>query len=399
MTDADQTLAELTTPSTAADAQAYLVAQLATRRLPVTNWSPVGLYRSLVASCAAFLGDLGARVPLLAKSGFLRWATGGWLDLLAASAYGIEREAATFAVVHCRLTNASGSVYTITPGQLWMTLATPDGRRWNCTNSTNATLSASSTLDLDFRAEFAGSGYNLSFPGPPSLTLQTPLSGVTIAALECVDDALAGLGTVMVTTGADAESDPQLAARCAARWGSLAWAGPALAYQTWALEASDAVRRVYIDDGNPSGPGTVSIYLAGDSGAVGAGDVTAVDDVLQVRKPPCSIVTTLSATNTTVAFVAQAQCPSESRADARLYVYDQLQALLRALPIGDGSGAGKLRYHQVERIILDAPGVVDLDSLTLNAGTSSVTPTKGHVLVASPALDTTLSWLTFVDPS
>jgi hypothetical protein len=278
-----------------------------------------------------------------------------------------------------------------------MTLAAVDDRRWSSTNAGGDVVPAGSFLDVDFRAEFVGARFSIAFPSPPALVLQTPLTGVTIAAREVVDGDGNGLGTVMVTAGADAESDPQYKARCESRWGTLAWAGPALSYDAWAREASDAVRRVFVDDTNPDGPGTVTIYVGGDAGPVGGDDVTAVDDVLQVRKPPCAIVTTSNVTATTLTLVAVLECPAGQQTATRAAIYDALATELRELSIGDGVSKGKFRYHRLEKFILDAlPDAGDIDTLTVNGGTSNVIPAKGHVfLVDGAVLDPALAWLSF----
>lgn len=396
MADDTLTLAELLVASTAQDAQALLMAKLAARELPVTNWQPTGLYRSLVAACAEVLGDLGLRVPVVAASGFLKHAKGAWLTMLAKSAYGLDRLAAGFAVVRVRLTNSTATPHTISPSSLWMRPAAADTRRWVNANTANVTLPASSTVDVDFRAEFAGSGYNLAYPGPPALALETPLPGVTIAAIEVLDSGGAGLGTVMVTAGADEESDGQLRARCEARWGDLAWAGPVLSYASWARAASASVRRVFVDDTNPGGPGTVTVYLASDSGGVGGSDVTAVNAVIQVRKPPTAVVTTQSAGTTAVTLAAQLVCPSWQQPAARTAIYDALVEHQRGLPISSGS-TGKLRFHALVEILMAPAGVEDVNALTLNGGTANVQPPKGNVVVIN-SLTPTLPWLTFVAP-
>jgi len=393
------TFAELLVASGPADAMAYLIGKLGTKSLPILNWLPTGLYRSLAAAVADFAGDLASRVPTIAKSGFVKWATGGWLDLIGESAYNLPRQPSQFAVVYVRLTNAEATPQTITLESLWITKNPSDGRRWS--NITAGTLPASGVLDLEFRAEFAGAEGSSGFalPSSPSLTLQTTLAGVTVAVQETLDADGVATGTCVVTAGADEETDEQYRQRLPAQWGTLAFAGPKLAYEAYGRAASESVRRVYVDDSNPSGPGTVDVYLAGDAGAVGSADVAATDAVIQVRKSPTAVVTTQSASARVVALAAQVECPEGLRGAARAYTANKLASHLRDLAIGDGAGAGKLKIKQIEEFLMG--GIPDPDGdildLTLDGLSASVTPLKGEVITVDPAdLDPdTMAWIVF----
>lgn len=389
MTDPALTLADLLTVEDPEDVLNFLLTQLSAAGVPVTDWQEGGVLLTLAEQVAVHQADLTAVVPELAAGGLLPLAAGAWLDLLAASEYGLTRVPAQSAVLRVRLTNASATPYTITPGQLWLTLDPATTLRWNSANTGSESLPGSGTLDLDFRGESPGGAYNV----PPvdtdpvfigaSLLLQTPLPGVTVVAIEVLDDALDGLGTSMVTAGADAETDAQLRARCTARWAALAWAGPAASYLSWATEASQSVRRVFVDDTNPDGPGTATVYLASDVGSVGADDRDAVDALIQVRKPPTAVITVALATTTTVTFAATVACPAGKRPAARATIYAALYELQKASPIGDGAGGGKLLWSQVLEILMAADGVTNVPraTLLLNGSADDVTPALGAVLV------------------
>jgi hypothetical protein len=399
------TLDDLLNPDDADEALQALLTQMRDGGVPVSDWQEGAELLTLAEKTSSGLADLGATLPVLAKSGLLELCDDlAWATLLAKSAYGVDANAATFAVLHTRLSNATGSPYNITAGQLWVVTDPGDGRRWNSANAGTVTLPAGGTLDLDFRAEQAGALFNVLFSAPPTLKLATALPGVTLAVLECVDADLNPLGTYMTTAGAEAESLPQLKERCRTRWASLAFGGPAVSYVQWARDAAAAVKRVWIRDDNPDGPGTARVYVAGDGGAVGGADVTAVNAVIQARKPPTAIITVDNVSEDVVTLAATVECPTGLRTAARTQIYQALVAYQQDLAISNGAGKGKLLWSRVFEILGAPQGVSDVRRATvlLNGTADDYAPAAGHVAVLRPsdlqAGGVDMPSVTFVDP-
>lgn len=384
---ADPTLNELLVTETADALLEFYLTELSPD-FPVTDWVPGGFELVTLAAEADAQADAQALVVDIAKGSLLDLAEGPWLTLYAKSHYGITRHAAASAVPHVRLTNATGSPYTITPGMLKMTRnPADDGRTWESANATNVTLPASSTLDLDFRAESPGDGtWNLTSAEP--VVLSTPLPGVTAALLDV------GIsGSPMTTSGTAEESDPQLRQRCATAWPSLAFAGPALAYVKWARDADPQVTKVYVDDTNPDGPGTVRVYFAGTAGGVSSPDA---DAAIQLRKPETAAATCQAATTDSVSFAGTIFCESAFIPAAKTAIYQALRTLQTDLPIGDGAGAGRIDLGEMIAVFRTAPGVrrVTVSTVLLAGVAADYTPTKGHIAQLASLTDA-LSTLTF----
>lgn len=390
------TLAELLEPVDENDVLEFLLTELGVEGFDLTDENDASAYLAMLRHEAAWQAKQSTAIQTLAKGGLMELAEGAWLDLFMQSRYGIARTLASFAVVRVRLTNPTGAPHSITPGALRLTRNPATTLQWISANSTTVVLPASSTLDLDFRAESPGPDYNLALASP--VQLATPLPGVTVALVDV------GGGTPMVTAGAPIESDPAFRARGRARWGDLSWAGPALSYLSWARAAAPVVTKVFVDDTNPSGPGTVTVYLATATGAPGGGDVAAVNALVQLRKPPTAQVTVVAATVDSVTFGATAVCATAMQPAAREFLYARLSALRDAAAIGDGAFVkpkGRLLRSDVADALLDAPGVteVDLGSIVLNGLGSDYTPAKGHMAIfAAAQLIPSLPTITFVAP-
>ncbi len=334
------TLADLLSPPTEAAMNTTLLAGLTSLGFPVTSWPSGGAGRTLVQAFARVLSDALGLVGNVARGSLLDLAPGtdpgspgDWLTLYAASHYGLTRRAATFAVVKVRLSAASGAgPYTITPGQLWATSSA--GRRYNSANTSNVVVSAGpSTVDLELRAENPGAAWNLGIGA--SLTLETPLPGVTALTIESDT----GSGTAMVTAGTDQERDAALRARCRSRWATIGLQHTADAYDALARQVPSVgdplvslVTRTKVDDTNPRGAGTVNVWIAGEAGPLDAPEEAAVDAYLQARKSVTADLQVENATAVPVNVTATIYVRNNSSAadDAE----DRLTAAINAVAIG-----------------------------------------------------------------
>lgn len=295
---------------------ASLIAILQGKGYPPTDWIEGSVQRTLIELQSAGLADLEATRVAIAKSGFLDTAEGDYLDLLALSAYDLERKQATFARQTFRLTAAAGfGPYSIQPGQLWAGNAA--GLRFN--NVAGGTLGLGGTLDLEFRAESPGAAYNLP-PGSGNI-LFTPLPGVTISNITVLEAAI------------DQETDAQLRERCRLRWAETGFGSTRAAYESWALNATLGVTKVRVLDNNPRGQGTVDVVLWGEGG-LGAGAVAEADAYIQQRKPLTANVQVYAATQVNIAVTATIRLRAGFLAQVQADVATRLAAFQRTLSIG-----------------------------------------------------------------
>lgn len=316
-------LTDLVTLITKDQAKSTILSLMKGLDFPVTAWQPGNPSFKIIDAFCDLTKEVRESVQLIAKGGYLDLASGGWLTLLAKGQYFVDRKPAVFAEGKATLSAISGAgPYVITPGQLVASDAT--GKRF--INTTGGTLTAGpSALQLTWKAEQQGAPHNL-IPGALSI-LNTPLAGVSISNPDL------GGNTWLTVVGVDEESDADLRARCRLRWATLAIQAPADAYKFWALEASTAVTRVYVDDQNPDGPGTFTVYLAGPVGFVAPSFVSAVDAYLQPKRQIGAILTTASATNSPISLAATIHAPASLGLTVGK-VQDAWNAYFRTLPIG-----------------------------------------------------------------
>lgn len=352
-------LSDLIKPETVDEALQTLLDLLELEGFPVTSWQPGSVPRTIVKAESTRYVYLLQLVAEIAKGGFVDLASGGWLTLLAQNVYSLTREPASFTRGNILLSDAGGGPFTIVAGQL--KVAEPGGLIYS--NITGGTLPLFGTLTLSWQAEAAGAKYNV--PTNTAMTLRTPLPGVTASNPGGVG------GTWITQQGADEESDASLRLRCKARWPELGNGATKDAYRKWALEASLEVTRVAVIE-NAQGSGTVRIFLAGPSGPVSSTAVTAVDAYIQVRRPLCVKVTTLSSTARVVNVSATIRVKA-SYAGALLGRANQvLTELAQSYEMGDPV----YRSELIERL-MGIQGVVDV---VLSSPATDVFPLFGEAV-------------------
>ena len=307
------------------------------QEFPVTAYQEGTVARTLLQAFANVQADAWFALAQIARGATLDTAEGAWLDLLAASQYDETRQPAEFAAGTVRLTDGGGGPHTIAAGDLYV--ATSSGLRYR--NTTGGTLALGGTLDLSFRAEFAGSAYNVANGAISELV--TALSTVTVS-----NPAVGSSGTWITTLGSDAESDASFRARCRSKWGALSTGSPKAAYVYWALSQS-GVTRASVDDANPDGPGSLRVYV--DS----SGAVAATQSYIDARSPVGSLVTAMSATTTTISLIGTVYVRSEYRERAQT----QLEANLAALAASTDIGGTVYRSALIEQM-MSPDGVVNV---------------------------------------
>lgn len=311
-------LRELLRIRTEQDWLEFLLRALSGQGWDLTDAHSGAVGRTLVQIDARALADLSLYIPEIAQSGFLQFAEGGWLDLIAASQYGLTRHPAVSTEGHVMFTAAEGfgpyrlrvPTWIQTPGRvLYTTVA-------------EVNVPRGTTVEADVRAERPGAKYNV---GPNSLTaLLTPLPGLSVTNLE----------DWITRAGADQESDERLRTRARLAWPALGSGATRDAYVSWALDASPSVAKVGVLDMDPRGPGTVDVILAGEGGAVGADVVAEVNEVIQRKRPLTSNVEVRSAIPRGIALEGTVSYQAAFGDDAYWESASRLQAYQRDLPVG-----------------------------------------------------------------
>lgn len=368
---ADYTLAELIDPDTEDERVDYLVTELAhaPEGYPTTNWTSGAPSITLIRTFAKGLADGVGLVAEIAKGGFLELASKAWLPLLTQSWFSTAPYPATFAVVRVRLTCAAGfGPAPIAANQLWLGKVGTT-QRYNSTNAGTVTVPDNGTLDLDIQAEFTGSVYNVALG--TALELLTPLPGVTAAPLETT----VGSGTAMVTAGADEEPNALVISRARAKWATVGIqkVADAYLYLVTHVPGVTTVRKVYLDDTNPRGPGTLDLWLAGDAGPLTPTDEAAVAAYVEARRSPSADVQTRSA-DARVVDVAAVVFYYARYTGALTEAADRLTRAINELPIGArlALGEDELDPSDVVALIRTVPGVHKVEKVTINGLAASL---------------------------
>ena len=349
-----------------------LLAALTALGFPVTSWQSGGAGRTLTRADARALADLHTAVAAVAAGAYLDDATGDWLTLHALSRFDVPRGAATFEEWDLSVTVAGGAgPYTITPGAL--VASTSTGLLYRSVNTANSLLPSGATTTVRVRADLAGTA------GATTTGTITVLSSPAWAGVSVTNP------TGPAVAGADAESDASLRARCRAKWSTLGYGATAAAYQYWATTCTSAPAVVRAKCISGPGNGNVTVYIATSSGAPTGGEVTAVQNWLNERKPVTDTATVTAATVVTVALTGTITFSSATYNTTanRALVAAALQALQGSLTLGSTVDLGALY-----RACYAAAGVVDVDLTTPAADVvltdSQVAATNSSALVYAP---------------
>lgn len=344
--------------------------------LVTTSWHPGDPTRSQYYVEAEELATVEEIVVGYIASGFLDYAEGDWLALLAYEVYLVTKIEATFATTTVTLTNTGGELFEgIEAGDITFKNSLTDA---TYTNTSGGTLAAgpATTLDVTASADLAGSDSTAA--ATEIDTLVTTYLGVTCS------NATAAIGV-------DEESSPALRSRCRLKLGALSPNGPADAYdyvaRTPELSLTTNVTRSRTVS---AGDGTLTLYLAGPSGAVAGADVTLVETAIaKWATPLCITPTTVSATNVAVAVTYQLwlyEAVGETTTVIEAAVAAALLAMIRVHPIGGDvivATPGFLYKELIEATILKVyPNYAFRVSVSVPAADTSIAATEVATLGA-----------------
>lgn len=233
-------------------------------------WQSGGIRRSVFQLMAKFCQIGQSFADSLSRIHFNSDATGTALTHYSRENYGNERNPAVATVGWIRLSGlAIGPPYTVVAGDVVVS----DGIR-TYRNITGGTIPAGGYIDLQFSAEVPGAAGDV---GNGVITTMV----TTYAGVSCGNPAYGTTGTWIITHGAEAENDAALQARNAAKNSTLSVLKTLDDRYEYIARTAYTNCRVKVDSTNPRGPGTVDVYVAGPTGAAGAGDVTNVSNAIQ----------------------------------------------------------------------------------------------------------------------
>lgn len=351
-------LATLLAAKTSDELVTELLARLAAEGFPVTAWQSGGVARTLVKADAYALASLHRTVGQIAASGFLDTSEGGWLDLLAASVFDLDRVPSVYMEATVVLTAASGAgPYNINPAGL---LITNGSKRWRSTNTGYVLVPSGGSSDpITVRAESPGIAYNTASTG---LSIVTPAyAGLSVAA-----------ATWPTQAGQAEQSDASLRAQCRARWSTL---GALLnldgyEYHATTCPSTPTVLRAHVEPG--PGDGTLTIYVAQSAGAATSPQVASIQSYIDGLKPVTDTPTVVAATAVpvTITGTVRVRSASYNTAANRTKASDAVAAYFASLGIGDDVDLGA-----IYAAIRSADGILDVD-LSAPSGDTAISTSQ-----------------------
>lgn len=352
-------LEELYTPQTTDQVLQQMLEVAAAVELPVDAWQSEGVVREVLYILSTIGASFSQVAVILARLGLLDYASGAGLTLLAKQLYDVDRVQPTNGTTTERLSNSSGTLYTIAPGDLRF-YNLESGATY--TNTSGGTLSAGFTLEITIQADLAGAASNANVDQIQGI--ETPLTGVTAT-------------NTLPLVGLDGESDASLRTRCRESLARLSPNGPRDAYNYFAKTATKpdgtnvGVTRTAVTSGN----GSVQVYVASASGDVtgsidpygNGSDLDLVNRAIQENVVPTGLTATVtSATPLPIAVTATVYLAKGSTLDsgqATTLVQSKLIEYFRQIPIGGynrGLGGKVFREALTGQIFQASPQFIEV---------------------------------------
>ena len=260
-----------------------------------TSWQEGSVQLTFLEMGATLYSNLTELTAAITSFGFNSTATGDALELLSDSNYDNQKFKATNTVgtiAHTTITGAGP--YVVLVGQL---VVQDDVNGFTYRNTTGGTFTSGSTIDLVYKADETGANRNVS--NNTITTLNTPLAGVS------VNNPGPGAGAIWVTGAAiDTETDPNLRTRNTTRWATLTITAPEDAYNNIVRNSTAAITRSTVNANNPTGTGTLDIYIAGPLGAVTGTEQTIAQTAVDIKRPVTALPTVRLPTTIPITFAA-----------------------------------------------------------------------------------------------
>jgi hypothetical protein len=358
------------------DVLRVILALQATDENPVTDWHVGAVWRTMLKLEAHVIHDLVTNaLPDMAEGAYLDTSGDEWITTLARYWYEIDRVQAGIARQTVTLACATGyGPYTIAADRL--ILSATDGKRY--LSETGGSLTGGNTLAIDVIAEGPGAARGLVSG------LVTQLAGVTIA------DAAIRVITGVPQYGADEESVGSVSNRCDGRWPDIETIGEEDRVSIWAKAASTEITRIRLD-ADPSWPGGVLVTVAGVSGAVSGGAVTAARAYIDDRQAITDLNTVQNASNLSIDATGTVTVPTEHLAAIQAAADDAWVSYLAGAQIG-----ASVYVSELIQAIMDAGAIDAVVALSGADPNGNVALSSNEVPIAGGSLAAQLTWVVTV---
>jgi hypothetical protein len=327
-------LSDLLKPIDQDTARAQLVARLVTLGIPADQWVVGGPLSTILTVIAWVYASFSTLMVAFVSAGFLGYASGGWLTLIAYYVYGVTRPAATFATGTETFTNTGGGLYSFAPGQVTIK-SSSTGQLYTNTETLilGAVGSPTASKTVGIVAQSAGTVGN-ALPGTVD-RLVTPMAGVIV-------------GNPVSIVGIDALSDESLRELCMSKLGALGFRGVRGAYFYAIGTATNAVtggpvniNRSFVSAASHTG--IVTVYVASPAGAADVNDVAGVVTSIEQKARPDAVtvnVSSAAAIPYTPTIIVWAYAPSGvTAAAAATAIGTAITGFTQTYPIGGVSAA------------------------------------------------------------
>lgn len=339
-------ISDLFSPQTVEQIKATSYGIMTSLGLSTTTWREGDPSRTIVAVLGTMLSQFTTMIAKVAASGFLDFATGPGLTLLADQAFDVQREPASYATGFETFNNAGGGSFSFGPDEVTLKNSTTGATFRNAEAFTLGPSEMGKVVAI--KAVEIGSGGSSAAGAVDELV--TTLLGVTVS-------------NASVLVGVDEETDANLRIRCRDKLKALSPMGPRAVYDYVARSTSlnggvHVTRTQIVGD---SDFGTVAIYIADEDGAISPGDVALVQSGIDVWATPIAIeAEVFSATGVTVdvdvsVWILTSSGLTDEEIETR--IEDALAAFFEASPLGGyvlPPEAGKLYVKSIEDAVARA---------------------------------------------
>lgn len=258
-------------------------------KLRASSWR--GPARWTLIALAELGSRLSVQVSAIASQGYQDTASGMALTRRSRSTFSNDRLGSVRARGRVLLSDAGGvGPLTIPAGsRAFIPTETPH-LRWRSVSSVEIPLNAED-VEVTIEAEVGGTRHN-AVPVDTTWELAPVLAGI-----EVTNPAPDGEDDWITTPGVEEEEDPVLRQRNRDKWSTLGGNSPRAAYDYWARSSTfaDTGEPVGITrartEADPPGDGTLTVYVAAESGTATPEQVEAAQSYIDARHPPTAAPT------------------------------------------------------------------------------------------------------------
>ena len=237
-----------------------------------------------------------------------------------------------------------------------------------------------------------GSTYGSELTTPGGGTAGPDADGLVLdfASTFELDDlySFASPGTSIITQGTDEESDENVRIRCRAVLPSTSLTPTTGVYEALALLASSQVTRVKAVLSTTIN-NTINIYLAGQSGPVGAALINEVQAFIDARVPVADRAIVASATGVAITLAATLRITTGYREAAAAATQTALSTYLVSTTPSDRT----IRLAQITEILMAPDGMIDVTGLTINGVAANLVLADLEVATWAQDVDADLTWV------